>query len=437
MPWSRSPSSTPPLGRPFARFWAAYSAANLADGMLLTAVPLLAATFTRDPLLISGLSAARFLPWLLLAVLAGVLSDRWERRRTMITANAGRSGLLVLLAVLLYTGNAGIGWLYAVLLAVVTCEVAYDTAGRALLPSLVERSALDRANGRLESGRTIVEDFGGAPLAGALFAVAAVLPMVSIGGAYVVGALLLVGLPLLHRPAPPAPAPAAEGARRPRSIRAEAAEGLRHVWHDTVQRDQAILGVCLGFGNAVAVAVLVLVITERLGVAPAYYGLFLAASPVGALFAIALLGGLVRRYGRGPVIIGGMLLFGASWIGLAAAPNPLLGAFAFGVCGFGMTLCNVLLMSVFQIITPGTLLGRVTGIRRTFTWGLMPVGAVVGGLLGRVDLGLPLVAGGALLILVVLLSTRQVLRAARRAAEIEADGAGAPAQDSPLSRSGA
>lgn len=438
MPWSRNESRTS-LGRPFTRFWSAYSAANLADGMLLTAMPLLAVVLTRDPLLIAGLTAARFLPWLLLAILVGVLTDRWDRRKIMIAANTGRSGALALLAVLLCTGNAGIGWLYAVMLAVVTCEVCYDTAGRALLPSLVARPALDRANGRLESGRTIAEDFGGAPLAGLLFAIAAVLPMVTIAGAYVLGALLLIGLPMLHRqaPAPDAPTPA-DRERCPPSVRAEAAAGLRHVWNDDIQRNQAIMGVCIAFGSAQVIAGLVLVVTEQLGVAPAYYGLFLAASPVGALCAVALLGGLVRRLGRGPTSIAGSLLFGASWIGIAAASDPYLGAFAFGVGGFGAMLWNVLTMSIFQIITPGPLMGRVAGIRRTLSWGLMSVGAVVGGLLGRIDLRLPLVVGGALLILVVLGYTRHLMRAASRAAEVEAAAADSTdPQDSPLSRSGA
>ncbi|KMS84618.1 MFS transporter, partial [Streptomyces regensis] len=86
----------------------ANAAANLGDGIAKVAFPLLAATVTRDPVLIAGLSAAQFLPWLLLAVLAGALLDRVDRRKAIVLANTARAAAIGGMAVLVLTGSASI-----------------------------------------------------------------------------------------------------------------------------------------------------------------------------------------------------------------------------------------------------------------------------------------------------------------------------------------
>jgi MFS family permease len=78
------------LGRDFAKLWLAQGVSNLGDGVYVTALPLLAATLTRDPLLVSAVMFAEWLPWLLFGLLAGALLDRWERRRVMWMVDAAR-----------------------------------------------------------------------------------------------------------------------------------------------------------------------------------------------------------------------------------------------------------------------------------------------------------------------------------------------------------
>lgn len=93
------------LGADFHRFWGAGVFTNLADGMLVVALPLIAVSLTRDPLLISGLTAARFLPWLLLAPLSGALIDRVHRMRAMVVSNTLATLVMVALLLALATGN--------------------------------------------------------------------------------------------------------------------------------------------------------------------------------------------------------------------------------------------------------------------------------------------------------------------------------------------
>jgi MFS family permease len=78
------------LGAGFAKLWLAQGVSNLGDGVYLTALPLLAATLTRDPFAVSAVMFAEWLPWLLFGLVAGALLDRWDRRRVMWTVDAAR-----------------------------------------------------------------------------------------------------------------------------------------------------------------------------------------------------------------------------------------------------------------------------------------------------------------------------------------------------------
>lgn len=99
------------LGRDFSRLWTAAAFSNLADGLGRTAVPLIATTLTRDPVLISLIGAAAFVPWLVFGVPAGVIVDRFDRRRVMALANTVRGVAAIGLAVLTVSGSLDIGWL--------------------------------------------------------------------------------------------------------------------------------------------------------------------------------------------------------------------------------------------------------------------------------------------------------------------------------------
>src|SRR5699024_7363935 len=172
------------------------------------------------------------------------------------------------------------------------CEVFYDVAGRAILPALAPH-ALDRANSRLVGGKTVTEDFAGAPLAGFLFVVAAALPIAVNAGAYFLGALVLLGLPLAVR-RPDAGAQSAtepEGASdadedtdtdRP-SIMADIRTGLSYLLGHPTLRSVLLFNVVLNLASVAQGGVLVLIVQEHFGVPEAFYGVFLMSVAAGAL----------------------------------------------------------------------------------------------------------------------------------------------------------
>ena len=434
----------PPLGPSFHRFWTGSLASNLADGIMLTALPLLAAALTQDPLAVSALTAARFLPWLLFGLFAGALVDRIDRVRAMVAANLLRAAAIVVLAVLTATGHAGIVLLCAVMFTVMTCEIVYDLAGRAVLPALA-RGAVDRANGRLVAGREVMEEFVGAPTAGVLFVVAAALPLAVNAGAYVLGAVVLFGLPLaFRRPVvnPEADAGAGSGtdadsdggaapeadagsnpdsgtdARRGgavRSVLRDVGEGLRFVFRDPPLRGIVLFSSAVNLAAGAQLAVFVLLVRTHFGVPEALYGVFLAVAAVGAVGGAGLASGVGARLGRFRGIVGGFLGQAVLCTVFALVPGPVVAALAWALVAAASTLAATLSSGVLQQIVPERLLGRVMGARRMLGVGLIPVGALVGGALGRIDLRLPLLFAAAVFAVATLVALEHLRTTSARA----------------------
>lgn len=416
----KSPSS--PLGRNFQRFWVGSLSSNLADGVMMVALPMVAAMLTNDPLLVSGLMVARFLPWLLVGLFAGALVDRWDRGTVLIASNVVRAGALVVLAVLVATETANIWSLYAVMFAVMVCEVFYDLAGRAILPALVPFGTIDRANGRLVGGKTVTEDFAGAPLAGFLFAVAAALPLAVNAGAYLLGALVLLGMPLAVRRPPRGEEKADEGASRT-SLLTEMREGLSYLFAQRTLLPMLLFNIVTNMAFIAQAGILVLLVQEHFGVPEALYGVFLTSAAVGAVVGAVLVGTLVTKLGRFATEVICFSLMGVCCLAFGLAPNAWLAALAWGTLAVATTVSNTVMIGAIQLIVPNTMLGRFMSLVQMTGAGLAPVGALLGGLLGRIELyHVPLVSGT--VILLVLLPTLPALRRmTRRADEVEREAA--------------
>ncbi len=137
------------LGPDFAKLWTASTVSNLGDGVTLVAGPLLAASLTRDPLLVAALTFAQRLPWLLFSLLSGALVDRLDRRRVMVSADLFRAVVIGLLGVVVLLDAASIPLLCTTLFLLGTAETLFDTASISILPAMVPKASLTKANGRL------------------------------------------------------------------------------------------------------------------------------------------------------------------------------------------------------------------------------------------------------------------------------------------------
>jgi MFS family permease len=362
-----------PLGRRYWQLWSASGLSNLADGVLQVALPLVAITFTTDPGQIAGVALAGRLPWLLFALQAGAISDRHDRRRIMLLANIGRASLMALLAVAVATAFGGIVVLYIVAFAVGMCETLYDTSAQSIMPQIVDKEQLSKANGRLYAIELTGQSFVGPPLGGFLVAIGAALALTGSSAAWFFAAGVLFFIRGSYRPAE----------RSTQSIRSDIAEGLRFLMHQRVLRSMALLtGICNLASSAVfAVFVLYAVGPDSpMDLSEAEYGLLLTASAVGALLGSLVADRVETALGRQLSLII-MVVVGALEFAIPAlTANAWLIAVGFILSGLVIVLGNVVMVSLRQRITPDRLLGRLNSAYRLIAWGTMPIGAVLGGI---------------------------------------------------------
>jgi MFS family permease len=251
------------LGWRFAKLCAASTTSALGSGLATIAAPLFVASRTSNPVLVSATFGVSWLPWLLFALPGGVLVDRADRRQLMIVIDSARVLAMGALAAAIATGHGSVVGLDIVLFIVNAGEVVFRSASQAMIPAVVARGRLERANGWLIGGDTLMEGMVAGPLAGFLFLVAASLPFFVNAGTYAVSAVLIALVAGVYRASPrpraaPGSSPGRGGARRPRSARAEVAEGFRWLARQRLLRTMAVLIGLLNLTLTAAEGVLVL-----------------------------------------------------------------------------------------------------------------------------------------------------------------------------------
>ncbi len=155
-----------PLGSRFAKLWTASTTSALGSGLATIAAPLFVAAHTRNPLIVSATTGVAWLPWLLFALPGGVLVDRVDRRRLMVTIDWIRVVVMGVLATALLAGWSSIALLDVVLFLINTGEIIFRSASQAMIPAVVPRARLERANGWLVGGTTLMQNMIAGPLAG-------------------------------------------------------------------------------------------------------------------------------------------------------------------------------------------------------------------------------------------------------------------------------
>jgi Na+/melibiose symporter-like transporter len=401
-------SRRPGLGPAFGNIFTANLASSLGDGIARTAVPLLAARSTTDPVLISVVSALALLPWLFFAIPAGILIDRIDRRRALALAQAVRTALAILLVALAATNSLTIWWLYAVVFVYGMFETVYDGAIRAVVPSIVAPQDLPRANSRIEGGELVVQNFISGPLTSGLFAISVLIPLGINGLVFALAGALALALPAVAsgRQFVDRSAPQVAWYR-------QLADGFRFILAHRLLRTLWFLTIVIGIATSAATATWVLFVLQELGVPEAWFGAFMVAGAIGGIIGSILAERMRLWWGTGRTMAAMAILSGAVLLAVGVLPVAGGGVFvtAGGALGWALsslsiTVWNILIMSLRQSIVPGRLLGRVHGTWRTLLWGTMPFGSLLGGLLALAGLGVPLIAGGAVVVVVSVVFVR-------------------------------
>ncbi len=373
----------------FQRLWTASAASNLADGLLKTAAPLLATTLTKDPFWISTIAALSMLPWLFFAIPIGGLVDRINRRSMLAVANAFR-----LIAVLIIAISTGLELItLPILLGAVFIfgvgEVIYDTTLQSMMPEVLTKDQLDRGNARLQIVGTTLAEFVGAPVSGLLFAASIALPFYFGAGGILLAVVLVLAIPRAYSISD-VPAKV----KAPTGFWEDVRFGIRYLYEDKVLLKLVLLTSSIGFFFSASSSTMVLFLTETLQTPVALFGFIFAATAVGALVGSLIVPKLSERFGRTTTMAWSIFLSSVMVVIQGFSPNYLVAAALMGLSSTVITGWNILLMSTYHQIIPGELFGRIHGTRRTLVWGLMPIGALLGGVLASIDLRLPFIAGG-------------------------------------------
>lgn len=381
------------LGANYWKLWTSSAISNFGDGTSIIAYPWLASALTRDPLQIALIAVVQRIPWLVFSLPAGVITDRVDRRKLIAWMDVIRFGLTVVVAfvVLGVSGDlaspaeiaAGTGapppnagW-YLVMLYLATlgfgiAEVFRDNAAQTLMPSIVDHSLLEKANGRLWGAEMVMNSFVGPPLGGVFIAIAFSLPFFLDAATFGIAALLIFTIAGSFTP---------QQATERRPFKEELTEGVRWLWNHRLLRS---MGLILGTMNGlfmVALATYVLFVQEVLELSASSFGLLLTSGAIGGVLGSMTASKVSQRIGQGASLFTTLAVSSITLLFTGLTSSAIVVWVMFAIGSYVAVLWNVITVALRQSIIPDRLLGRVNSVYRFFAWGMMPIGSVLGGLI--------------------------------------------------------
>jgi MFS family permease len=361
----------------FGRFWAASTTSAFGSTITAVALPVLVVDgLTAGPVEVGIVNAAQFVPYAVLGLVAGAYVDRWRRRPTLVVASIGRALCLATIPLLWVLGALSVWNLIVLLLLFGGFSVFGFAASQSLLPRLVARDRLLRANAQLDQGEAAAQTLG-PTLAGLLVRwLGAPFALVVDAVSYVVDAVLVATIPVREAP---------DRGRRP--LGAAIREGLHATYRHPVLLPLSLSTHVWFVANAAGMTILSLLVLRTLDLGAALFGLLLSVVGASTLAGAAAAERVGSRFGPGSTITAARALYPLAWTGVAlvpAIPSPsgtILLFVALAVGGLAAGIENANEMSYRQQAVRDGLLGRVNATGRSVNRTAGALGAVLGGVL--------------------------------------------------------
>ncbi len=363
----------------FLKLWTGQTISEFGSQVSLLAIPFVAIKVLHaSAFSVAALGMVEQLPFLLLALPAGVWIDRLARRPILIAGDAGRAVALLSIPVAKALGVLTLGQLFAVGFVTGVLTVFFDVAYQSYLPSLVPREQLVEGNSKLQVSASGAQ-LAGPSLAGALIGfVSAPFAILADAASFVVSSGFVLGIRRREE------LPARRPGEPTTGMRHELFEGLRHVLHSPYLRPIAATTAASNFAGSIGWSILLVYLVRKLGLSAQAIGLVLSLANVGVLAGALAAKRISQRLGIGRTIVLSAALFGPSMVMIPLAPRsfpiPLL---VTGLALLGLTgvVYNITQVSLRQAITPERLQGRMNSVMRFIVWGVLPLGALLGGTL--------------------------------------------------------
>ena len=361
------------LGRDFRWIWAASSASNLGDGIVLAAGPLLVASISGEPFAVAMAVFVQQLPWLLFGILAGAVVDRMDRRTLTIVVDLLRFAVVGLLALAVAGELASLPIVLVAFFLLGTAETFADNAASTLVATHVPKTALGLANSRLFGTAIMANQLAGPPLGAFLFGVGMAVPFGANAVCFLLAAVLISRISRR--------AEDRESGHRP--MRHEIVEGMRWLWAHAPMRTLALTVFAFNVTFGAAMAVYVLYAQERLGLDEMGYGLLMTATAVGGLLGATAYRWLEQRFTLATLMRFGLVIETLTHLALALTREPIVAGLVMAVFGVHAIVWGTTSTTVRQRAVPSRLLGRVTSVYLLGSVGGLALGSVVGGALAQ------------------------------------------------------
>jgi len=362
------------LGRDFRWLLSATLVDSTGDGVSLAAGPLLVASLTRDPFLVSLALLTQYLPTLLFGVVTGAIADRVDRKTMVITVNLVRAAVLAILVATILTGAVSIAIVLAALFVLGTAENFADSASSTLTPTLVPKADLGIANARTQGAFVLLGQLLMPPVGAFLFVLGPAIPFAANAIAFLIALSLISRIRASTRPD--------RGAQRT-SFRSDMAEGIRWLMGHPPMRTLALTIVTFNITYGAAWGVLVLYASERLHMDAVGFGLISTAIAIGGAIGTFSFGQLERRFSFANIMRVGLTIEALTHLVLAITTVPIVALGILVVFGAHAFVWGTISATVRQRAVPNELLGRVGGVYRVALMGGLVVGTPIGGLLAR------------------------------------------------------
>ncbi|MEI7642319.1 MAG: MFS transporter [Actinomycetes bacterium] len=384
-----------PLGASYWKLWSATAISNLGDGVSMVAYPWLASAITRSPILIALAAVASRLPWLIFTLPAGVITDRFDRKKIIVAMDAARGFLTVFVAVMVYwkadslpklndlTNLTDLKTNWPLYIVAITAsflfgcaEVLRDNTAQTFMPSVVKEEQLEKANGQMWSAESLTNSFIGPPLGSFLIAIAVFVPFFFDAASFFVAVALLSTITTITKPitnvdnTKPKVKP---------NFRAEIKEGFDWLWSHELLRPMAIiLGSMNGISSLVGAA-FILFAQEILHTSVLEFAILGTSGAIGGIIGGIYGPKIAKKIGSGPSLFLTLLIMPIFEIAIGFVSSWEVVWLLSGITTIFAVLWNVITVSLRQSIIPTHLLGRVNSVYRFFAWGTIPIGLLIGG----------------------------------------------------------
>ncbi|TCO62727.1 MFS transporter [Actinocrispum wychmicini] len=362
----------------FWRYWSAMAISRTGTAVTAVAMPLVAvSTLHASAFEVSLLTAATYLAWAVLSLPAGVIVARLPLRTTQVAMDVVRAAVIASIPLAWWFDRLTIAHLVVAALLVSLANVLFDVGTATFLPTIVEREELTARNS-LVSATESTTQLGGPSLGGVVVQVLGAVPTLLVDAvSFVASAVLLRGLPA------GAPAPMGKRPGMAEQIRA----GWQFVTRHPVMRPCMFGATAVNFANGALMALIPVFLVRDLLASPALVGVLIAADGVGSLLGATFAPRLIARMGSARAVM--VATVGASvMVLLMPVGSGAWGMVAFAVAnigfGIGVVVFSIAARTHRQVASPPELLSRVMATVKFVSWGAIPFGALLGGVLATV-----------------------------------------------------